>query len=147
MTNTALLTSLGFKRAAERVDYLKTRKRKLAMAYEHFRFVTEENIDAFNAKLRKETEKKEGGYPVYDRLAFIRIADYEKVPPTEALEKVADAQKLNCFDSFEVAYIESVKEIPDPIIFGRVESCPDRFFIAQWDDDVKIEDILKENEG
>jgi hypothetical protein len=35
-----------------------------------------------------------------------------------------------------------VKEVIDPIIFGKIDGCTDRFFIAQWDDDVKIEDIV-----
>ena len=32
-------------------------------------------------------------------------------------------------------------------LFGVVTGCDDRFFIAQWDDDVKIEDILQGDEG
>jgi len=40
-----------------------------------------------------------------------------------------------------------VTVVPDPILLGRITGCENRYFIAQWDDDVKIEDILKENEG
>lgn len=57
------------------------------------------------------------------------------------------AQKLKCFDTFEIAKIEAVEERKDPIVFGCITGCPDKFFIAQWDDDVKIEDILTESEG
>lgn len=62
----------------------------------------------------------------------------------DALES-AHADK--CFDKFEVMTVEWHKEVPDPILFGVVNGCADRFFIAQWDTDVKIEDILKDHEG
>lgn len=51
---------------------------------------------------------------------------------------------MKCFDSFSVAHIAEVK---DPILFGEIAECTDKFFIAQWDEDVKIEDILTEKEG
>jgi hypothetical protein len=57
------------------------------------------------------------------------------------LEKMREAKKCNCFDSFEIAKIESIEVKKDPILFGRVNECGDRFFIAQWDDDVTIEAI------
>jgi len=80
-------------------------------------------------------------------LQFTAIQAYEKVPPDFVLEAMEKAMDLNCFDRFEVASIQSVKEIPDPIVFGVIDGCTDKFFISQWDNDVKIEDILKENEG
>ena len=73
--------------------------------------------------------------------------EYPSAPPQAVLDKVEEAQKVGCFDAFEVCKVESVREYKDPIVFGRITGCPDRFFIAQWDNDVKIEDILKENEG
>jgi hypothetical protein len=48
----------------------------------------------------------------------------------------------DCFDSFEIAKIQWKREIKDPILFGRIDGCPDRFYVSQWDDDVRIEDIL-----
>jgi hypothetical protein len=36
---------------------------------------------------------------------------------------------------------------PDPIIFGRIKGSNNRYFVAQWDDDVKIEQILRADEG
>ena len=55
-----------------------------------------------------------------------------------------EAKKLDCFDEFEIAYIAEVK---DPILFGIVKGCSTKFYVAQWDDDVRIEDILAPNEG
>jgi hypothetical protein len=57
------------------------------------------------------------------------------------------AKDMGCFDYFEVAKVETVEVRPDPIIFGGIEGCDDKFFITQWDDDVSIEEILNENEG
>lgn len=83
----------------------------------------------------------------HDKLAFCKIAEYGEVPPAEVLGKVKEAKERNCFDYFEVAKVETVEVRPDPIIFGRINGIDDRFFVAQWDKDVSIDDILMENEG
>lgn len=139
------LEKLGFKVASSKVKELSIKKRKMAIAYEHYRFVRPEKITAFNDKLMKESRRG----MEYKTLAFTPVEQYEEVPPADVLDKLEVAQALKAgdcavFDSFEVAHIVNVK---DPILFGRIKGCSDRFFIAQWDDDVKIEDILKPNEG
>ncbi len=139
------LARLGFKAAGAIVKEKLEQKRKLALGYEHYRVVRQEKIDAFNAKLKKETKKGREPYDAtWQTLEFVSIDLYRQVPPPEVLEALEVAQDRKCFDRFEVAYIRDVK---DPLLFGRIHSCPDRFFIAQWDDDVKIQDILKDNEG
>lgn len=141
------LEALGFKRAATVVKEISARKRKLALAYEHYRFVRPELIDEFNYKLKQKTLGSSKADPLdqtYQELAFCNIADYEGTPPAEVLDALEIAQGRKCFDSYEIGYIRNVK---DPLLFGRINRCGDRFFIAQWDDDVKIEDILKANEG
>lgn len=128
------LAKLGFKAASDRAIKLKEKARKLAIAYEHFRYVRPENINEFNVKA-----SKKGLY-----LAFKAIADYEGIPPESVLMAHEAAIEKKCFDSFEIAYMDKVR---DPILFGRINDCPDRFFIAEWDDDVKITDLLAPNEG
>ena len=145
--STDRLDKIGLKTASNKIKELKELRRKMSIAYEHFRFVTPEKINAFNDKLRKQTEKINNYYSTYDRLNFISLSNYEEVPPLDVLDKIEQAQEIGCFDTFEIAKIESVKETKDPIVFGIVNGCPDKFFVAQWMDDVKIEDILKENEG
>jgi len=135
------LERLGLKAAAGQVKELKTMERKLTIAHEHYRFVRQEQVDKFNKDLRKKTLKNY----TYQTLAFTPISDYKKTPPSDVLDKLEEAINLKCFDSFEIASIMEVKE--DPLLFGRINNCPDRFFIAQWDNDVKIEDLIKENEG
>ena len=49
--------------------------------------------------------------------------------------------------SDEIAKIQDIVQTKDPIVFGCINKCADRFFIAQWDDDVSIEQILNDNEG
>lgn len=142
------LKELGLESAANKVSATKEFERRCAIAYEHFRFVTQKNIDDFNAKLEKETLKKDSnGFSRYDTLQFVNLRAYREIPPANVLLKLEEAKGRNCFDDFEVAKIESVEIRPDPILFGRVKGCPDRFYISQWDSDVRIEDILKENEG
>ena len=146
------LEKLGLKKVSSKVKELQKLRRKMTIAYEHFRYVKPEKIDAFNEKLKKQTLGETGKkgidlYHNYDKLVFVDIGEYSEVPPVDVLDKIEEAQQLGCFDTFEIAKIESVKEYKDPIVFGRIKDCPDRFFIAQWDDDVKIEQILNENEG
>lgn len=135
------LQSLGFNKVIEKDSKTRELTRRLAIAYEHFRYVTPEKIDKFNQKLRKETKQKDGSHKY---LAFEKISDTDLVPPDEVLTKLEQAKQLDCFDWFEIAYIAKVE---DPIVFGVIEGCFTKFYVAQWDNDVRIEDILTSNEG
>lgn len=84
---------------------------------------------------------------VYDTLVFVPLKEYPDSPPPDCLLDLRKAHEFKCFDEFEVAKVKTVEERPDPIIFGRITGSEDRFFVTQWDDDVRIEDILRENEG
>lgn len=144
--NVEQLEKLGFTKASGKLKQLSEKKRKLALAYEHYRFVRKEKIQDFNQKLKEKTARHDQyGSTYYQTLKFTPVSEYEKVPPTDVLLKLEEALERKCFDSFEIAHIEEVKE--DPILFGCIKGCTDKFFIAQWDNDVRIEDILKENEG
>ena len=135
------LKKLGFKRVVEKDEEVKNLQRKLAIAYEHFRYVRQEKIAAFNQKLFKKTHSKDGSYDV---LTFESICTTSKVPPVDVLTELEKAKELNCFDEFEIGYIAKVE---DPILFGVVNGCTTKFYIAQWDTDICIEDILADNEG
>ena len=139
------LNRLGFKEAAFLVREKSARSRKLMIAYEHYRFVRDERITEFNAELKKKTIKGKEPYDAtWQVLQFRPIEDYRGAPPEDVLDLLEVAQERKCFDAFEVAHIAQVK---DPILFGRVSGCTDRFFIGQWNDDVKITDLIKDNEG
>jgi len=133
-----MLKELGLHTAAKRLDSA----RRLTIAYAKYGHVTAEAIDKFGEKLRRESEMKTKMGIQYNFLRFTKIGDYGKIPPVAALGRLREAVKDGVFDFFEVADIFSKVEVPDPIIFGRIEGCTDRFFIAQWDDDVTIEEIV-----
>ena len=142
------LEELGFTRAAEGLKQKRELARKMRIAFEHFRVVTPEHITQFNQDLRKRSTSPDSyGAYTYQKLVFIPIGSYGEIPPAPALEALRAAKSLKCFDSFEVAKIESVKVVPDPILFGVITGCDNKYFIAQWDDDVRIEDILRPDEG
>lgn len=140
------LQELGFDSAVKVVEKNKELVRKSAIAYEHFDYVTPEMVSKFNEEVKAKTRKEDKNSYRYDTLVFIDIKNYTEVPPKDVLEKLREAKKWNCFDTFEIAKIESVVEMRDPILFGRVNECGDRFFIAQWEDDVTIE-AIKEAAG
>ena len=135
---------LGLNKASGDLKESAERMRKLHIAYQSFKWIRKENIDKFNEHLKKTTDKSDESYYRYDKLAFIKTADYPGIPPEPVLAEMEKAQKLECFDYMEVCKIESVQEVKDPIVFGCVEGCTDKFFVAQWGDDVKVEDILSE---
>lgn len=150
--HTDLATKAGFTNAAKHAHEIADRARRLMMAYEHFRYVTEDQIIAFNAKLKEATLKRQGKagvnlYHVYDTLKFVPAAEYDKLPPADVLEKVAHAKSLAIFDETEVCTVTSTREYKDPIVFGRINGCTDRFYIADWGDDIRITDLLGPNEG
>lgn len=134
----ARLDKFGFKTALKKLDGAQ----KLAIAYAKYGFVSQDKVDKFNEKLKIETLTQDKTARSYKRLMFTAIENYTKIPPQDALYRLEAAMADAVFDGFEVATIQWIKEVIDPIIFGRIDGCTDRFFIAQWDDDVKIEDIV-----
>lgn len=156
--NTDLLKELGLDKAANNVLKGKLLKRKMSIAYENYRVISPEIFERFDLQLKEKTYKKEstGQYTYtekWQKLIFIKLSEYGQVPPPDCLMDLKKAKDFGCFDNFEVAktievenYVDNTPR-PDPIIFGLIDGCVDKFFITQWDDDVSIEDILNENEG
>lgn len=146
----ARLKKLGFTSAGSKIARALSLKEKLAMAYEHYRFASVEKVRQFNKRLMKETLKENQHQRSYNRTKLTAIEHYQEVPPASVLDALETAKERGCFDGYAVMTIENVQEskrVPDPILFGTITDCTDLFFIAQWDDDVKIEDILKDHEG
>lgn len=125
-----LLKKLGMDKIAEKILRKKSGKEKLLAAVSDYRYATGEDLDDFNKEI-KEYGKE---------LVVVKIKDYKKLPPDTVLESLQKAQNKNCFDDFSIAYIRRVK---DPILFGTIDDFKNLyFFIDQWGDDVKIEDII-----
>lgn len=139
------LKELGFEKAANDIEDLARFKAKCAIAYELYKVVSPEQIRTFNRKLYKKTLKSEQYRETYDKLVFHKIKDYPEVPPPVVLNALAKAKEKNCFDTFEIAKIESVEKRIDPILFGCIEGCKDKFAVAQWDNDITVEEIIDES--
>jgi len=143
----AELRELGLTEAANKMKRQRELARKLRIAFEHFRVVTPEQVTRFQSELlEKRTRGAYGSYS-YQSLKFTALEAYPNVPPAEVLQKIRGAKELKCFDRFEVLTLETVEVIPDPVVFGIIDGCDNKYFVAQWDDDVKIEQILREHEG
>ena len=132
------LTELGLKTAGEVVERIK----KMRLAYQCYMFLPQEKVDLFNDKLRKETLQEDKNARKFKRLVFTKIENYDKIPPAHVLDAIERAQKDKVFDYYEIAHIRWIEEVKDPIMFGKIDGCDDRFFIAQWDDDVSIEELM-----
>jgi len=146
------LNDLGFVKVATKVKEEVSFPAMLQEAYKHYPFITPEAIKKFNEELFKKTRirtSRGGGMydNTYDKLVFCKIADYPSAPPKEVLDDMQTAKDRGCFDTFEIGLIESIKEVEDPILFGRVKGCNDLFFVSQWDNDVKFEDLVKATDG
>lgn len=146
------LREMGFEAAASDLEKKIEFKRKMLIAYENYRFVTPEIFNRFNEDLKERTIKRSGTkgkdlYHNYDKLVFKKVSEYKDSPPAQVLDDMRTAKAMGCFDTFEIAKIEATVEYKDPIVFGVIDGCDDRFFISQWDNDVKISDILREMEG
>lgn len=125
-----LLKELGMDTVAETLLKKKRGRERLLTAVEKYQYATGEDIDDFNAEMKNHGR----------RLVIVEVKDYKRLPPDNVLEALKKAQSDDLFDSFHIAYIERIK---DPILFGQIKAFKNLyFFIAQWGDDVKFEDIL-----
>lgn len=131
------LSKLGLKAATKEIETTE----KIMLAYTEYQFITPDDVIKFNDRLRKETLVEKPNSYSYKKLVFIALDKYEKIPPADVLEKLEVAQEKKCFDRYEIAKIDWIEEVKDPILFGRIDNCDDYFFIGQWDDDVKFEDV------
>lgn len=73
------------------------------------------------------------------KLEITPLAQYEGTPPAEALTRLEEAQGRKLFDSFAIMW---VKRVPDPILVGQIKESKDYYFIAEWGDDVSVDQIM-----
>jgi len=147
-----LAEKAGFTRAVQAAKDVQDRRKRLAIAFEHFRYVTLEDIETFQNQLRESTFTNNGtAYPrlveTFDVLALVLIEDYHGLPPEAVVKEVARVKDMGVFDAMEVAYVQTKRVDRDPIIFGTITGCPHRFYVAEWGDDVSINDILGKHDG
>ncbi len=125
-----LLKELGLNAISEKLLRKKGGKEKLLKAVSEYRYATKEDLDDFKKEMRKYNKE----------LAVVEMKSFDRLPPDEILEDLQKARKKKCFDTYHIAYIRKVK---DPILFGKINGFNELFFyVSQWGDDVKIEDII-----
>lgn len=121
------------------------RRRKLAIATEHFPWVTTADIDWYNDWLKDTTTTWTRDAYRHDQLVSHTADSYRGIPPQDVLEKVSKANDLKCFDQVLVFDVQTVAEARyhDPIVFGSISGSDRLFFIAQWGEDVKFDDLVR----
>lgn len=67
------------------------------------------------------------------------LDSYPTLPPEHILGILKEHQSRKVFDYFTIASVNAVR---DPLLLGRINGTEDRFYIAQWGDDVALEDVL-----
>ena len=154
-----LMKELGMSEAVKATEKRLDMDRRLHLAYQNFDFVRREAVDSFNKKLkektttvydpqtgktRKKIDPKQMNQVVFDQLVFCVLSAYKSVPPLNVLQEVKRVADMNVFNTFSVASIKSVVEIVDPIVFGHIDGCSDLFFVTQWDEDIKFDQLREE---
>lgn len=69
----------------------------------------------------------------------VTVERYAGIPPTKVLLKFKAEKEKQVFDYFTIASVNAVR---DPLLLGRIESSDKRWFIAQWGDDVALDEII-----
>jgi len=139
-----LAEEVGFTAAAKRMESEYSVAKRVIRACTDYKCVTKEEVDAFNDKLKLSTMKDTSYSATWKELTMTAIEDYSEMPPRDVLIALRHAKATGIFDRFEIATITNREHVrdPDPILFGRIEGTGDRFFIAEWGDDVKLSDIV-----
>jgi len=75
----------------------------------------------------------------YFRWKEEKVEDYGALPPESVLKTYAEHKERRLFDYFTIA---SVEGIHDPLLLGRLNDDETRYYIAQWGDDVKLDDVI-----
>lgn len=67
------------------------------------------------------------------------VEKYETLPPKHILDLLKMHKDRHVFDYFSIA---SVNAVVDPLLLGRIDGSSDRFFIAQWGEDIQLDDVI-----
>jgi hypothetical protein len=123
---------LGQKNVAERFEKIMSLNLKKAAA----------QLKGYDLIIHKKMiEKYQDALPCRKELVIDDLEEYDKPLPRGAKIKLNKAKKESIFDSFCIFWIREVK---DPILFGQFNEDPDvYYYVAEWDDDISIEDLLK----
>lgn len=68
-----------------------------------------------------------------------KVSEYKAVPPDAALAALKTAKGKEIFDYFVIASVTNMK---DPLLLGRLHGSEDRYFLAQWGEDIALDDVI-----
>lgn len=148
----ATLKSLGFKNLSEEASKIADRSMKLNMiGFAGFKKIPYSLFQGAKDRISKNSEgslelrltaiEKYLGQHVTVMGSGGRVIESEiSFPPAEALTKLSEAKKQELFDTYAVIHVAKVH---DPILVGQVNGVEDLFFIAEWGDDITLEEIMK----
>ena len=71
------------------------------------------------------------------------VCNYKGNPPSGILKKIIEENKKGIFDELRIVTVSKEVLAKDPLLIGRINGSEQRFFIAQWGDDVKMEDLFR----
>jgi hypothetical protein len=129
----ATLKELGFKTVANKAHSLaETRMKENMAALAGYTKITKEDYKKADEGLRARTKGT-------CRLALTDVSDYPAAPPNEVLGEMKKAHQSGIFDKFQIIHVQKV---PDPILVGRIKNCEDLFFIAEWDKDISLQELV-----
>ena len=69
----------------------------------------------------------------------VPVKDYKAIPPAHALAALKNAMAKEIFDEFTIGAVTAMK---DPFLLGRINGSDDRYFLAQWGDDIALDDVI-----
>lgn len=69
----------------------------------------------------------------------VYVEGYKGIPPADVVRALEEQKGREIFDSFTVATVESIR---DPLLLGRINGSDDRYYIAQWGEDVSLDDVI-----
>lgn len=73
------------------------------------------------------------------RWVEVPVSQYKGIPPEPVLAKLAEEKVKGIFQEYHIA---SVENIHDPLLLGIVKGCADKFYLAQWGEDVSLDDVI-----
>lgn len=129
----SLLKELGFSKVADKVsEFAKIRSKENMAAVCGYTKISYEDFKKASDELTQKTR-----YSL--QLSLTSVSTYEGVPPRYVLDEMKKAKQTDIFDSFSII---AVQKVPDPILVGQINGSKDMFFIAEWGDDISLQELV-----
>ena len=124
---TKQLVDVGFNRAAKLYKSLGADSEKMSQAYELYKYVTRENMEQIDKKIRTTDDKNPSDRRV---LSLVPIDESLNVPPEDVLHALETAVTDAIFDDFMVVSATGDTAV---LLMGIINHCGDYFFIGKYD--------------